>query len=243
MPVALTPYSEPQTLQALLSWNLTAGTKNIMRPTLGHHLVLLVEDLHVVAQAHSPADPSARAVLAAESAKQAAGGVFGPAMSMAKSPEIKAGLKGAATAPPPAPGASLEVQSACLEWLRQLMDSSSIVSSQLFKQQHVQSVSVAATSCPEYLLTGPQQVSARVWRHLHHIHVNAAASADFSAAEVSPQGALLATFNRSYLFQAVAQHTLLHLASRGVPEMMSIAHDIGNACKVRECTVSFPILS
>ncbi|KAF5834334.1 hypothetical protein DUNSADRAFT_9035, partial [Dunaliella salina] len=92
-----------------------------------------------------------------------------------------------------------------------------------------QGISVIATSTLLHLLAGQQQASPRLWRHLHHLHVEAAAAA---ATYTSPTAEALAaasmpvfsTYSTSAVHNAMAHHTLLELAHGPacVPELLAI---------------------
>ena len=106
----------------------------------------------------------------------------------------------------------------------------------------MQGISLACTTTSEYMFTSTQQVSARLWRHLHPIHIDAAPislldldSSSSSGASVQPGGPttnLLSTFSRNALLLALAQHTMLKLVDQGVPEIRVRVHEIGAASEV-----------
>jgi hypothetical protein len=97
---------------------------------------------------------------------------------------------------------------------------------------------VAATSRVSYLVSGTQQVSARAWRHLHPLHLNAAAAADLAGTlQASSAGGapILATFSRPALLNAVSHYTLLQLATGAarIPELLAIGPGgVAQAAKV-----------
>ncbi|GFH08364.1 uncharacterized protein HaLaN_03311, partial [Haematococcus lacustris] len=223
--LALHPLSQPTELNDLLSWRLVAGRPGHLRPTLGHQLVLLVNDLSMAVQA-TPTSASL----------QPHGSV--PSLALGKGLDAEEGQGVAVSLP-------------CLEWLRQVLNGRCMVG-RLSGQPaslSLQGVSLMASSSPVYLMSGPQQTSPRVWRCTHPLHINAAATADLGSAQYSaavagplasswmPAGAatggaallhghpaLLATFSHTELFQAAAHHTLLRLATghARVPELLAI---------------------
>lgn len=106
-------------------------------------------------------------------------------------------------------------------------------------RSRVEGVAIAATSCPEHLLSGSRQISCRLRRHLHPIHTAAAAAAgghgisSSSSAALDGDGPLglgrsiLSTFSESGLMTAVAQHTLALMAGANLQDAAYVFRPAG----------------
>ncbi|KAJ9507771.1 hypothetical protein QJQ45_019323, partial [Haematococcus lacustris] len=135
--LALHPLSQPTELNDLLSWRLVAGRPGHLRPTLGHQLVLLVNDLSMAVQA----TPTSASLLTHGSI---------PSLALGKGLDAEEGQGVAVSLP-------------CLEWLRQVLNGRCMVG-RLSGQPaslSLQGVSLMASSSPAYLMSGPQQASPR----------------------------------------------------------------------------------
>ncbi len=96
---------QPAALQALFLWHLSPGVGGCLRPTPGHRVVLLVEDIHVAA-ANGATNRTAGALAAAAGAAGAADYVA-----------------------PGGAGLQHEVYSGGVEWLRHVMDDRAVTDS------------------------------------------------------------------------------------------------------------------
>ncbi|GLC57348.1 hypothetical protein PLESTB_001214800, partial [Pleodorina starrii] len=214
--------ASPTALQAAVMWHLAPGAGGCLRPTPGHRLVVVVEDLNAaVAGGHF--DGRHAGELAAAAAAAAGGG-----------DAAAAAVAGAAAAA--AAGCEVEVQSATLEWLRHVLDEQAIRDPVSGLRLGLRGTSFAATCTPHGLLCGAEQLGGRLRRHLTQIHVDAAARcgpsdhfmthgsvpASASASPHPPATSLTTVFSRPAVMLALAQHTVAHLAHCGVAEALTM---------------------
>jgi hypothetical protein len=102
--MVLSPGSQPSDLTDILTWRLTSGTHGIIRPTLGHALVVMVQDVSAVASAH----PQSHTHPCPDGTPEGSG--------------VHSLLQ--ATGPP-----GPECSPPCTEWMRQLLDTGTLVAS------------------------------------------------------------------------------------------------------------------
>ncbi|GAX79832.1 hypothetical protein CEUSTIGMA_g7272.t1 [Chlamydomonas eustigma] len=200
---ALSSKTSPQQLQELLAWHLVQASPGATRPRPGHHVVMLVEDLHVPAQTFKAPNTLGRVSLREAYCSK------GPSRPHA---EGSASGYGAAVHPP------------SLEWLRRLLDDGSVSETTSNKRLEVQGVSLALTSLPDFMLRGPQQVSPRLWRHLHHLHVEAASEVDLSGSlSHMADPTVFTLFNPAMVLTAHCQRAVATMAQyAGVPELSAV---------------------
>lgn len=128
--LALGPSTTAADLGELVGWRLTAGAGGgaggsppTVRPTLGHRLVILIEDVSACARAHAPVDGGG--VAPPGLAGGAGPGAGGPASGPSDLEGVAAAAGGAAWpggGGGSGGGAACEVAPPCLEWVRQLAD-------------------------------------------------------------------------------------------------------------------------
>ncbi|GLI61743.1 hypothetical protein VaNZ11_004157, partial [Volvox africanus] len=201
--------ASPTALQAAVMWHLAPGAGGSLRPTPGHRLVVVVEDLNAaVVGGHFDGRHAGELTAAAQAAgggDAAAAAVAGPAAAVAA-------------------GCEVEIKSGALEWLRHVLDERAIRDPVSGLRLALRGTCIAATSTPHGLTCGAEQMGSRLRRHLTQLHVDSAArcTADFAShGSDKPQPSSLTTvFSRPAVMLALAQHTVAHLAHCGVPEAL-----------------------
>ncbi|GIL92614.1 hypothetical protein Vretifemale_20125, partial [Volvox reticuliferus] len=201
--------ASPTALQAAVMWHLAPGAGGSLRPTPGHRLVVVVEDLNAaVVGGHFDGRHAGELTAAAQAAgggDAAAAAVAGPAAAVAA-------------------GCEVEIKSAALELLRHVLDERAIRDPVSGLRLALRGTCIAATSTSHGLMCATEQVGSRLRRHLTQIHVDAAArcTTDFAShGSDKPQPSSLTTiFSRPAVMLALAQHTVAHLAHCGVPEAL-----------------------
>lgn len=129
--MVLSPSSQPSDLTDMLTWRLTSGTHGVLRPTLGHALVVMVQDVSAVASAH----PRPTTHPCPDGTPQGSG-----SHSLLLHDQ---GPLGAQCCPP------------CSEWLRQLLDTGTLVASHNGSFQRC----VLCASCDEFSNKGKQSTA------------------------------------------------------------------------------------
>lgn len=156
------------------------------------------------------------------------------ALGLATSPaQLRAAGASAADGSADAYGAAVTTPG--LEWLRQLLDDGSVTDLLACRRTEVQGVAAAASARPSALVRGPQQLSPRLWRHLHHLHVEAAAAAPGGGWR---QG-VYRLYDRDAVLEAACHRTVLALSAPGRVAELAAARGAGSLGPAAQVLANF----